>query len=499
VNKKALITRNEELERTVLKLKDQINQLQRMIFGSKSERRKKSASDANQVTLFDQRSDQTNQAQAQDSNHKLEQKRPRTKQKPKSIFETLTHLKEKQIELKPELPITDDYEYIGKKEVKRLGYKPGTYYIEKQIIHSYKHKLDGHILSGQAPLHPIPKCEATIDLLQHIAVSKFVDHLPEYRQLKIMARAGIKVAPSTFNGWMHKIAELLNPMATLLEKSILNSGYVMIDESTIRVMDSKKSRTHTGQMWVVYSPTSHLVRFIYHPSREHEIATNLLKNFSGTFQSDGYGAYHSLAEARKDLVHLCCHAHSRRKFENALTNYPQKADFALDIYHQLYQIERDCREYKQEHPDLQAHQFYDYRKEKRKKLAEPILETFKDWLDEQSQSLTPNTPIATAVSYTLNRWKELLRYTVDGKCEIDNNLIENCIRPLALGRKNYLFAGNHHCAQNIANFYTVFETCRHLGINQGAYLKWYLQNIATTKVNEIEKLSPLKFIEKFAQ
>ena len=114
--------------------------------------------------------------------------------------------------------------------------------------------MDGHIISGQAPLHPIPKCEATIDLLEHIAVSKFVDHLPEYRQLKIMACSGVKVAPSTMNGWMHKIAELLNPLAAYLEKQILNSAYLMIDESTIKVMEGKKNRTHTGYMWVIYNP-----------------------------------------------------------------------------------------------------------------------------------------------------------------------------------------------------------------------------------------------------
>lgn len=495
MNKQESLERINELERTILRQQDQINQLQRMIFGSKSERRKKSSSDENQVSLFDQLNEQPSEGTQADP--EVVEKQPRAKQRPKSIFETLTHLEEQRIELQPELPHADDYLYIGKKEVKSLGYKPGTYYIETQVIHSYKHKLDGNIISGQAPLHPIPKCEATIDLLQHIAVSKFVDHLPEYRQLKIMKRAGVHIAPSTMNGWMHKIAELLNPMGAYLEKQILNSGYLMIDESTIKVMQGKKNRTHTGYMWVIYCPLTHLVRFIYHPGRQHEIPAKLLKNFTGTFQSDGYQAYHSIAKARTDLVHLCCHAHSRRKFENALANHPEKANFALDIYRQLYDIERDCREYRKEKPDIEEQHYYDYRKKIRQKLAVPILDAFTVWLEKQSHSLTPSSLIATAVSYTINRYKELSRYVENGKYEIDNNLIENCIRPLALGRKNYLFAGNHQSAQNIANFYTVFETCRHLGIEPGAYLKWYLENINTIKVNQIETLSPLNFLKIF--
>lgn len=496
MNKQESIARIQDLERIVLQQQDQINQLKRMIFGRKSERRKTAASAENQVTLFDLPSDNTNEGQ--EAVPVVVKEQPRTKQKPKSIFETLTHLEEQKIDFSPELPLGDHYQYIGKKEVKRLAYKPGTYYIQTQVIHSYKHKVDGHIISGQAPLHPIPKCEATIDLLQHIAVSKFVDHLPEYRQLKIMARAGVKVAPSTINGWMHKIADLLNPMATYLERQILNSAYLMIDESTIKVMEGKKNRTHTGYMWVIYSPLKQLVRFIYHRGRQHEIPAKLLENFQGTFQSDGYQAYHTLAKLRPDLVHLCCHAHSRRKFENALTNDPQKANFALDVYQQLYKIERDCRAYRKAHPDLEDHQYYDHRHKLRQQLAVPILETFKVWLDKQSETLTPSSLIAKAVSYTINRWNELITYLKDGKYEIDNNLIENCIRPLALGRKNYLFAGTNQSAQNIANFYTVFETCRHLGIQPGAYLNWYLENIGSIKVNEIHNLSPNSFLEKFS-
>jgi len=496
VNKQELITKNEDLERTILQLKDQIKQLQRMIFGPKSERRKTVASAENQVTLFDHPNDKPTEVQQAVP---IKLKTPsKSKQKPKSIFETLTHLEEQKIDFSPELPLEDDYLYIGKKEVKRLAYKPGTYFIQTQVIHSYKHKVEGHIISGQAPLHPIPKCEATIDLLQHIAVSKFVDHLPEYRQLKIMARSGVKVAPSTMNGWMHKIGELLNPIAAHLEKQILNSTYLMIDESTIKVMEGKKNRTHTGYMWIIYNPLKKLVRFIYHPGRQHEIPAKLLESFKGTFHSDGYKAYHTLAEIRPDLIHLCCNAHSRRKFENALTNDTQKANFALDIYRDLYKIERDCRDYRKVHPELDDHLYYNYRYKLRKQLAIPILDKFKDWLEEQSQTLTPSSPIANAVSYTINRWKELRNYILDGKYEIDNNLIENCIRPLALGRKNYLFAGTHQSAQNIANFYTVFETCRHLGIQPGTYLNWYLQNIHTIKVNEIHKLSPNSFLEKFS-
>ena len=152
-----------------------------MIFGSKSERRKKIKSEDNQATLFSSPTEKLNQKVEQ----VVAKPKNKSKQRPKSIFEKLEHLEKRTIEFSPQLPNPDNYQYIGKKIVKRLGYTPGTYYIENQVTHSYKHKVNGCIISGQPPVHPIPKCEATIDLLQHIAISKFVDHLPEYRQQKI--------------------------------------------------------------------------------------------------------------------------------------------------------------------------------------------------------------------------------------------------------------------------------------------------------------------------
>jgi hypothetical protein len=249
-------------------------------------------------------------------------------------------------------------------------------------------------------------------------------------------------------------------------------------------MDGKKQSTHLGYMWVMNSPEEDTVYFEYHPGRGRAGPEQMLTDYQGALQTDGYEVYESLDKQYAAIAFYACWAHARRYFEKALANDRERAQKVMRDIQLLYEIERECRE-----QNKNAEQ----RQQIRQQEAKPILEAMKAYLDEQALVVTPSSLIGKAIAYTLKRWKKLTAYLDDGRIEIDNNLIENAIRPLALGRKNYLFAGNHEAAANIANYYTVFGTCKKHNINPYDYLVWYLQRVNDTSIQEIGSLSPVKY------
>jgi len=487
------VNRTQKLQ--ILDLKNQLSELKRMVFGRKSERFIPAQDLADQQgNLFskpniENTTSEKNEPQAEQVVVPAHT-RKKSNHKGRTLLAKLSHLPVQETEIF--VPHSQDSQYIGQVERNTLAYTPGKFYINKEIIKKYKDGKSGNITSAKFPAQPIPKCEAHITLLVYICVAKFVDHLPEYRQQKIFKRDGIVIPPSTMNGWIHKCGDLIRPMANLIGQAVLNSENIMIDESTIKVMSSKKIRTHTGWMWVIYSPALRYVQFMYHQGRTHDIPIKLLKNYKGKYQSDGYKCYDTLDKLNPNAIHSQCNAHARRFFEKALNNHKQKAEYALQVYQKLYKLERKLREYWANHDQISLEQYYVYRAEKRITLL-PELEKYKQWLEEQQYNVVPKSAIGKAIAYVLNRWKKLTLYIHDGALEIDNNLIENTIRPLALGRKNYLFAGNHDAAQNIAAFYTIFNTCRHCGINPSDYLTWYLTNVPNTNINKLNTLTPAMY------
>ena len=207
----------------------------------------------------------------------------------------------------------------------------------------------------------------------------------------------------------------------------------------------------------------------------------MLSDYQGGLQTDGYEVYESLDKQYAAIDFYACWAHARRYFEKALANDRERAQKVMEDIQSLYRIERECREQNKD-----AGQ----RKQIRQQKAKPILEALKAYLDVQALVVTPSSPLGKAMAYTLKRWKKLTAYVDDGRIEIDNNLIENAIRPLALGRKNYLFAGNHDAAANIANYYTIFGTCKKQNVNPYDYLVWYLERVSETSIQDIGSLSP---------
>ena len=235
-------------------------------------------------------------------------------------------------------------------------------------------------------------------------------------------------------------------------------------------------------MWVFHAPVSRLAVFQYDPSRAQDVPSAFFKGVKAVVQADGYDGYNDLERANDKQITLhACMAHARRKFMEAKGNDTETAETALRYFQQLYDIERRARKEKMNHDAPQA---------LRRQEAKPVLDSLKAWLETRQQELLPKSKIGQAVAYTLNLWERLIKYTDHGCYEIDNNLVENTIRPLAVGRKNYLFAGSHDAAQRSAMMYSLFASCKVNNIDPYRWLKEVLSLLPTCKVNQLHELLP---------
>jgi hypothetical protein len=256
----------------------------------------------------------------------------------------------------------------------------------------------------------------------------------------------------------------------------------MADETTMPVQTSEKvGSTHTGYQWVYHSPIKNLVCLSYDKGRARKVPQEFLKDFKGAIQSDGYVVYNYL-EDEKDICLLTCLAHARRKFEQALAEAPDAARHVLSEIQKLYAIERQAKEEKMS---------FDDRKAIRIEKAKPILNELEKFLKkEQGEIYLPSSYMGRAINYTLKLWARIIRYVENGKYEIDNNPVERSIRPLALGRKNYMFAGSHNAAQNAAMMYSFFGSCKLNDLDPYAWLTDILERISDYPANILEQLLP---------
>jgi hypothetical protein len=255
----------------------------------------------------------------------------------------------------------------------------------------------------------------------------------------------------------------------------------MADETPIPVQtQDKPGATHKGYHWVYCDPVNKFVLFDYRKTRGREGPDEMLENFSGYLQTDGYTAYNNLKN-HVQINQLACMAHARRKFEHALDNDYLRADWAMKMFAKLYDIERKAQQ-----ESMNAEQI----KELRVKEAKPILNEIKVWLNENINQTLPKSAIGIAIAYTLNLWNRLEKYIEDGRLHIDNNLIENSIRPVALGRKNYMFAGSHDAAQQAAIIYSLLATCKLNNIEPLAWLTETLTKISDYPADLLHELLP---------
>ena len=369
---------------------------------------------------------------------------------------------------------------IGQQVTERLEFDPGKLFVKRYIRYKYAKANNEGVIIADLPASPIDKGSAGASVLALVIVQKYVDHLPLYRQIEQFKRMGISIPSSTMSDWIKTAAELIAPLYEALVKQILRSNYLQADETRIQVLDrDKKSKTHRGWYWTYRDPLTGLVFFDYNESRGRAGPSEMLKDFDGYLQTDGYEVYNQFDKNNITLVH--CMAHARRYFEQALDNDKELASHALKEIQRLYAVERHCRENNLSH---------DQRLIERNQKSVPVLGSLLQWLKENIIQVTPSSAIGKAISYSLPRWDKLMIYATDGKLEIDNNLVENSIRPIAIGRKNYLFAGSHQSAQNAAMFYSLLGTCKLKGIEPFSWLKNIFEVLPDYKANRLEELLP---------
>ena len=461
-------------------LKHQLAELRRMLFGQKRERF--ISPDPAQGVLFDLPVQETPEKQVEEITYT--RNKPKKDKKQPLRAEIPSHLPRKEEIIEPE-NIPENAIKIGEKITEILEYKAADIYVRKiirpqYIVESSDEKTKIEI--AQLPSLPIPKGNAGPSMIAHIWVNKFVDHLPYYRQSKIFKRQGLYIADSTIGGWSNiAISRWLTPLWEAMKEKIIETDYLMADETPIPVLtEDKPGATHRGYHWVYYDPVRKIVVFDYQESRGREGPKKFLENFSGYLQTDGYVVYENLAPPGK-ITLMACMAHTRRKYQQSLDNDPKLAQKALTIIQDLYKVERETRE--KELP-------YDEIKLLRQEKSVEILDKFEKFLIEEKPRVLPKSAIGKAFEYTLHLWPRLKRYVEDGRFKIDNNLIENSIRPVAIGRKNYLFAGSHDGARNAAVIYSLLATCKLNDIEPFEWLKNALETIPDYQANQLHKLIP---------
>jgi len=479
--------------------------LRKKVFGPMSEKRL--PLDPAQLNLFDQK-ELTEEERAAIEAESKAQEEAITKTITVKVKPTRKPLDESKLPVEEEhiYPVgtTDEngkllegYVEIGTEESSHLEIVPAKMYVHKTIRHKVirkedietKFPEDREILTPALPLSPVAKCAAGASVLTDIIIGKFLYHLPFYRIIQQYKEAGITVSDSTMGGWYEAAVEKLKLLYDLLRRQILASEYVQVDESVVPVIDNEKHKARKGYEWCVRDGITGDVMFYYdRGSRGHKVARELLGGYHGMVQSDGYDAYDQFEEM-EGVTLFGCWAHARRKFVEALKENSPLATQAICYIRKLYKVEADADE---------AKLTIDQRKERRLKESYPVIREFEKWMMDTFPTVLPKGLMGNAISYTYALLPRLSRYVNDGRVNIDNNLIENAIRPLAIGRKNYLFCGNDASAYRAAIVYSLIGTCKAAGIEPRVWMDDVLRKIPYYQMDgrDLAELLPRAWAKK---
>jgi transposase len=371
---------------------------------------------------------------------------------------------------------------IGCERSERFEYVPAKV-IRHEIIRPKLACPCGESGVSIAPLPPrvVERGQAGASLVAQVILGKYADHLPLYRQQQQFERLGLNFPKSTLGDWVEQGAQWLQAIVREMKRELLAGDYLQVDETPVRVMDPEvKGRCATGYLWVAGVPGGEVV-FEFHPGRGKEQAKELLGDFQGFLQRDGYGVYSSLAKDDPGLIPVGCLAHARRKFVEALEERPKEAGVIVTELRKLYLIERHARD-----EGMTPGQ----RKQVRTEKSAPILAALKPRLEALLPGSLPQSPLGKAIKYALSEWEPLNRFLNDGRLEIDNNLTENAIRPSAVGKKNWLFIGHPEAGWRSAVIYSVIVSCKRHGIEPWEYLRDVLQRLPAMKQSDLHTLLP---------
>jgi transposase len=480
-----LSAENERLRQEVKLLNEKIDWLMKKMFGSSSE-----ALNANQLDLFAV----LPEAQAPEPDGSLLAaamipEKPKTKSKRRErIPENLPA--EKVVIDPPEvLANPEKWRRIGEEISERLDFEPGRFF--RRLLVRPKYVLIGD--KEAAPvIAPLPECLqergiAAPGLLATVAVSKYCDHLPLYRQEMIFkTRHGVALPRSTLSRWMELVAFWLQPIYEIIRTTVMDNKYVQIDETPVSYLEPGNGKTKKGYLWTAHAPGLDAV-FHWETGRSAACLENIVPmNFRGVLQCDAYAAYPAFANKREGIELVGCWAHARRHFHEALEHVPLRANWVLYQIQNLYRIEARLRKSKAG-PALRA--------VVRASQSTMVLNRLKRALEnmESSRRHLPASSFGQAISYTLSNWESLIKYVGNGRVEIDNNGVENAIRPTAIGKKNWLFFEDADAGQRSAIIYTIIESCRRRGIDPHEYLRDVLTRITESTNWNVADLTPQKW------
>ena len=475
-------------------LKEQVRSLQATIFGRKSE---KESFDQNEPSLFDPPEKEFPIAETPDDDDDIEIKgHKRKKRGRKPIPENLPRI--------DKVHDIDDAQKkcdcgcmktcCGQEVSEQLDIIPAQIRVIRNIRLKYACKVcegvedDGPTVTiAPMPEQIIPKCIGTPGLIAFVLVAKFVDSLPFYRQEKQFLRIGVQIPRATMCSWARKIGESFEILLMILKKEILSGPLIGIDETPVQVLNEPNRSNHTkSYMWIFRGGNRDgpAILFEYHPSRAGDVAATFLEGYEGVVQTDGYSGY-DFIDPIKRIMHMACWAHARRKFvavvkaagkpKEGSETKPGLADQAVKYIRKLYKIERDTKE-----KGLTGEALVTERQEK----AGPLLKEFKGWLDAKFEQVPPKSLLGKAMTYALNQWPRLIVWLETPHVTLDNNLVENAIRPFAIGRKNWLFSGTPEGAAASAAIYSLIETAKANGLEPYWYLRYLLERLPEAMTEE---------------
>jgi transposase len=386
---------------------------------------------------------------------------------------------------------------FGEETSEQLDYVPASL---KVLVHA-RIKYACKVCQEKPAVAPVP--EKVIDkglagpgLLAWVAVSKFADHQPLYRQEDIFARHGLEIARSTQCGWLGQIAQLLSPLHRTMAASVKRSRKIHTDDTPVELLDPGRGKTRTARFWVYVGDDAHpFIVFDFTPSRSRDGPEEFLKGFKGYLQADAFAGYDRLC-AGKQVIEVACWAHARRKFFEA-QDTDAKAREMLALIGALYAVEAQARARlatARALPPAQRQaalsEAFAARQKLREATSKAVLEKIDAWLRARAADTLPKSPLGQAVGYARNQWRALNRFVEDGELEPDNNAGENALRPIALGRKNYLFVGSENGGHSAAVLYSLIRSCERNGVNAWEYLRDVLVRISTHPASQIDALLP---------
>lgn len=480
--KDIIINKAEELlekkDIRIAQLEKQVAYLNRQLYGGKAERYINPNPDVRQLELFEgecllpgeidaaEKAEKEIRIEKEARNKRIEKSKgvPVRKSLPENLERRDKHVY-------PDGYNPQEWDLLDEEELlytEVLMKDPAHFYVLRTYRHKAIRKADRVIVTADCPIKPIAKSYASSSLLADLMVDKYVDHIPFYRQQKQFERLGMKIPLPTILGWFQSVSDLLMPLHFRLWELMKETDYLQCDETTLPVVRNDKHKTVKGYLWLVRDPMAGRQYFYWDKgSRSGEVVLKLFHGYRGALQTDGYERY-ELLEGKKGIILLSCWAHARRKFTEAINNDKDRSESALEQIQLLYEIERQIKDHKLSFEDAAA---------LRKRLAYPIMVRFERWLVTEHPKTLKGSPIEKAIMYTYKRFNKLSRYHLDGRYSIDNNGIENAARPVAVGRKNYLFCQSDNTAESTAIIYSFMGCCKASGVDFRTWMIYFLDHV----------------------